>query len=93
MNQLFHPWMSEALIIPRKRKAKLFNKKLRKPCQETKSRFKECNAVYTRLVRAARKKYLNDKFQEYSKDCKQTWLTINSVLGRGRKKLTFLMHL
>ena len=77
--------MSEALIISRKRKAKLFNKKLRKPCQETKSRFKEYNAVYTRLVRAARKKYFDDKFQEYSKDCKQTWQTINSVLGRGRK--------
>ena len=27
----------------------------------------------------------NDKFHEYSKDCKQTWLTINSVLGRRRK--------
>ena len=36
-----------------------------------------------RLVRAARKKYIDDKLQEYSKDCKQTWLTINSVLGRG----------
>ena len=39
--------MSKALIISRKRKAKLFNKKLRKPCPETKSRFKEYNAVYT----------------------------------------------
>ena len=84
-NRPFNPWMSEALIISRKRKAKLFNKKLRKPCQETKSRFKEFNAVYTRLVRAARKKYFDDKFQEYSKDCKKTWQTINSVLGRGRK--------
>ena len=52
---------------------------------ETKSRFKEYNAVYTRLVRAARKKYIDDKLQEYSKDCKQTWLNINSVLGRGHK--------
>ena len=32
--------------------------KLRKPCQEIKSRFKEYNAVYTRLVRAARKNTL-----------------------------------
>ena len=54
-NRPFNPWMSKALIIMRKRKAKLFNKKLRKPCQETKSRFKKYNAVYTRLVRAARK--------------------------------------
>ena len=38
-------------------------------------------------MRAARKKCFNDKFQEYSKDCKQTWQTINSVLGRGRKTI------
>ena len=57
-NRPFNPWMSKALIISRKHKAKLFNKKLRKPCQETKSRFKEYNAVYTRLVRAARKNTL-----------------------------------
>ena len=39
------------------------------------------------LLRAARKKYIDDKLQEYSKDCKQTWVTINSVLGRGRKTI------
>ena len=36
---------------------------------------------------AARKKYIDDKLQEYSKDCKQTWLSINSVLGWGRKTI------
>ena len=44
-NRPFNPWMSETLIISRKRKAKLFNKKFRKPCQETKSRFKEYNTL------------------------------------------------
>ena len=39
-------------------------------------------------MRAARKKYFDDKFQEYSKDCKQTWQAINSVLGRERKTVT-----
>ena len=48
----------------------IFNKKLSKPCPETK-RFKEYNTVYTRLVRVARKKYYVDKFKEYSKDCKK----------------------
>jgi len=65
--------MSEALIIPRKRKAKLFNIKFRKFCQETRSRFKnimQCILALC-LVRAARKKYFNDEFQEYSKDCKK----------------------
>ena len=59
--------MSEGLIISRKRKVKLFNKKLRKPCQETKSRFKEYNAVYTSLVRAARKNTLMINFKNIVK--------------------------
>ena len=39
-------------------------------------------------MRAARKKYFDDKFQEYSKDCKQTWQAINSVIGRESKTVT-----
>ena len=35
-------------------------------------------------MRVTRKKYYDDKFKEYSKDCKKT---INSVLGRGRKSI------
>ena len=31
----FNPWMTEALIVSRKNKAKLFNKKLRKPSLKT----------------------------------------------------------
>ena len=65
----------------------IFNKKLSKPCPETKMRFKEYNTVYTRLVRVAKKKYYDDKYKEYSKDWKKTWLTINSVLGMGRKSI------
>ena len=45
--------------------------KLRKPCQETKSRFKEYNAVYTRLVRAARKNTLMINFKNIVKIVKK----------------------
>ena len=39
-------------------------------------------------IRVARKKYYDDKFKEYSKDCKKKTLqTINSVLGRGWKSI------
>ena len=41
----FNPWMTEALIVSRKNKAKLFNKKLRKPSLITINKFKEYNVV------------------------------------------------
>jgi len=84
-NKPLNPWMSQALLVSRKQKEKLFTKKIRKPCPENVSKFKEYNATYTHLVRAARKKYYSDKFNEYSNDSKKTWQTINSVLGRSKK--------
>jgi hypothetical protein len=81
-----NPWMSEALLVSRKNKEKLFSKKVKKPNVSNIIKFKDYNKVYTSLVRAARKKYYGDKFEKYSKDCRNTWKIINSVLGKSKHK-------
>ena len=63
----FNPLMTEALIVSRKNKAKLLNKKLRKPSLITSNKFKEYNVVYKRLLRVVRKKYYDDKFDNTSR--------------------------
>ena len=35
-------------------------------------KFKEFNSIYTRLTRASRQKYYDEKFIECSNDCKKT---------------------
>ena len=77
--------MTQAIFESRKRKQKLFKKKIKKPSHENIQNFKEYNSIYTKLVRKARHEYYNDKFQEFSKDGKKTWQTINDVLGRKKR--------
>ena len=47
-------------------------------------KFKEYNTMFTKLIRKARHDYYNDKFNEFSRDSKKTWQTINEILGRGK---------
>ena len=78
------PWMTDGLLKSRNHKQKLFNKKLRKPCFENTEKFKCYNSIYTKLVRKARQQHYNDKFENFSRDCKKTWQTINELLSRRK---------
>lgn len=79
-----NPWMSQGLLISRKHKEKLFSKKLRKPTDININNFKKYNTVYKKLIREAKKLYYSNKFKEYSKDARKTWITIRSIVG-GKK--------
>ena len=82
-----NPWMSNSILISRKKKERLFRIKLKKPSQENRLKFKEFNQIYTKTVRAARKKYYEEKFEMFSKDCRKTWENINDILGRKKGKM------
>ena len=76
--------MTTALVKSRKHKQKLFSKKLRNPSPENKEKFKSYNSMYTKLIRKARQMYYDSKFNNFRKDCKKTWDTINELLGRKK---------
>ena len=82
-----NPWMTTSLLNSRKFKEKLFSKKLKNPSHSNIEKFKQYNSIYTKLVRKARTMYYDNKFTEFSSDCKKTWSLINSVLGKGGKKV------
>ena len=62
VNKSKSPWMTQAIFESRKRKQKLFKKKIKKPSHENIQNLKEYNSIYTKLVRKARHEYYNDKF-------------------------------
>ena len=84
IDKLKSPWMTQGLFESRKKKMKLYNKKLRKPSHENVQIFKEYNKMYTKLIRKTRHDYYNSKFDEFRRDSKKTWQTINEILGRGK---------
>ena len=73
--------MSKALLISRKTKIKLAQKKYKKPSAENIDKFKLYNSLYKTMVRKAKINYYQTKFSEYSKDIKNTWRTIRELIG------------
>ena len=83
-NKANSPWMTKGILKSRSVKLKLLSKKLRNPSRNNIEKFKAYNSIYTKLIRKARQSYYNNKFKDYSKDCKKTWQTINDLLGRKK---------
>jgi hypothetical protein len=75
------PWMTSEILNSRKIKNKLASKKIKDPSEENIKRYKTFNNNYRSLIRKAKSKHYEGKFQEYSKCIKRTWSTINELLN------------
>ena len=84
-----NPWMTNGLLISRKRKERLLSKKISKYTPENELKYREYNTLYTCLLRSSRSLYYKDRFKTYSNDIKKTWSTINSVIGREKDRQVF----
>lgn len=79
--------MSNALLVSRKRKEKLFTLKIRKPTANNVRNFKSYNQIYNKLLRLARKKHYEGKFREFYRNIKKTWDTAREALGSRKVKV------
>lgn len=78
-------WMNRDLLELRKNKEKLFKCKIKNRTLESKNKFIESSRIYKAAVRDAKRNYYSNKFNEYSKDMKKTWETINTLIKKGKK--------
>ena len=68
-NKFSHsPWMTLGLRVSRKRKEKLFAKKIKNPSELNKLKFQTYNSIYNKLRRAAEKDYFEHQFRNFSKN-------------------------
>ena len=84
-----NPWMTNGLLISRKRKERLLSKKISKYTPENELKYREYNTLYTCLLHSSRSSYYNHRFKTYSNDIKKTWSTINSVIGREKDRQVY----
>ena len=78
-------WMNRDLLELRKNKEKLFKCKIKDRTEDSKNKFNDSCRVYKAAVREAKRNYYSNKFNEYSKDMKKTWETINTLIKKGKK--------
>ena len=77
------PWITNGIIKSIKVRNKLYKKFIVSPTTINKSNYIKHRNKITHLIRMSRKKHYNDKFTNYKNNIKQTWRTINDILGKN----------
>ena len=72
-----NPWMSEELLSIRRKKDKLFKKRIKFPNEANIEEWRVLNRLYQNKLRKAKKDYYHSKFLELSNDIKKTWTLLN----------------
>ena len=80
------PWITKGLLKSINKKNKLYKQYLHSPSNKGLQKFKTYKNKLNMLIRKAKRKYFFSKFEQSKNNMKQTWNTINNILGRGRKQ-------
>ena len=80
------PWITKGLLKSINNKNKLYKQYINSPTIEKRQKFKTYKNKLNMLIRKAKRKYFFKKFERSKNDMKQTWNTINNILGRGKKQ-------
>jgi len=78
------PWITKAIKKSIKTKHKLFGKVVKSDHNEIHvSKYKKYRNLLTTILRNAKRSYYSEQFEVHSKDTKQTWKSINTLLKSG----------
>ena len=80
------PWITAGIIKSIKTRNKLYIKFIRHPTEINKSNYIKYRNKLTSLIKISCKKYYSDKFKTYKYSIKNTWQTINNVLGKNSRR-------
>ena len=84
LKRLNSPWLSTAILKSINTKHNLY-KRVKQQTYDFHA-YKTYRRHLTHLIRVAKKRYFDNKFEQCKHDIKQTWILINSVLRPGQKK-------
>ena len=82
----YSPWITPAIVKSCKTKNRLLNKKRLHPNEYNSSKYKQYSSLLNKIIRIAKKNYLENKLNEYKGDTKETWRILRLALGIHRVK-------
>ena len=82
------PWITKGLLKSINKKNQLYKQYLHSPSERKLQKFKTYKTKLNMLIRKSKRKHFVLKFERNKNNMKQTWSTINNVLGRGKKQST-----
>lgn len=82
----YSPWITPAIVNSCKTKNRLLNKKRLHPNEYNSSKYKQYASLLNKIIRIAKKNYLESKLNEYKGDMKETWRILRLALGIHHSK-------
>ena len=87
------PWITNGLLVSLRTKSKLYknmhNINDQQRLYEAKCHYKSYCNLYKKTIRAAKKLFWHNQFDNTKNDMKATWKNINYLLGRNKSKSSF----
>ena len=80
------PWITKGLLKSINQKNKLYKQYLNSPSKKGIQKFKTYKNKLNMLIRKSKRKYFFLKFERSKNNMKQTWNSINNILGRGKRQ-------
>ena len=87
------PWMSNGILISRKRKNLLSNICLKNPTPINRNEFKTFRNLYNLVIRRAKKLYFEKQLLANQKNLRKTWQILFSTIHKSNKKSNDLSNL
>ena len=82
------PWLLEWLSCACARKNALYQKFVKEPSSENKTKYTRMKKFCEKHIRIAKRKFYNSYFERYSTDSKKQWQMIDQLLNRNKKAKT-----
>ena len=80
------PWITKGILKSITTKNKLYKEYLRSPNEQQAVKFKTYRNKLNNLIRKSKREYFYSKFRNTRNNIKETWKTINSIIGRRKNR-------
>ncbi len=81
------PWCTRGILQSHLTKGKLLKRARRTKQPGDWQKYRKFSNKFSKLIKAAKKRYIQEKLLKYNKSCRKTWQFINEILNRKRKDL------
>ena len=86
VNKFFSPWLSRGLLKSVNKKNRLYKKFVTSSSTSSETKYKAYKNKLTHLIRIAKRKYYDSKFENARNDLKTTWKLLNEVINKRKSK-------
>ena len=86
LNNCSSPWITPGLLKSINKKNRLYEKFIRSPSLSNERKYKTYKNKLNHLIRTAKRKYYDTKFESAKNDLRTTWKLLNEVINKRKSK-------